>query len=126
MGSGAGIGAAAGFGAADADFDADRLAAERFGADRFAAFFFVVFFFATFSVFFLPADAAFFFFFPDFFFAFDFFAMIDLPILANDTEMVRPPRETSSVARRQTEHAQLDTVAERVPARVPRRNAAGG
>ena len=55
-----------------------------------AAFFFAAFFFgaALTTFFFLPAAAAFFFF-PGFFFAFafDFFAMIDLPILAS--QMIR-------------------------------------
>ncbi len=84
-GSGAGAGAAigAGFGAG---FGA---AAFRFGA----AFFFVTFFAFDLSVFFfLPAAAAFFFF-ADFFFAFAFFAMIDLPISLSIFTPCGPPQE---------------------------------
>src|ERR1700683_4680942 len=72
---GAGAGSAAGIGAGF------FTAALRLGA-AFLAFFFTAFFavfLATFSVFFFLAGAAFFFF-PGFFFAFDFFAMIVPPI----------------------------------------------
>jgi hypothetical protein len=76
---GAGAGSAAGIVGAGA-FGATL----RFGATFFAFFFaaFFVAFLATFSVFFFFLAGAAFFFFPDFFFALDFFAMIVLPIHA--------------------------------------------
>jgi hypothetical protein len=75
----------------------------RLGAAFFAAFFFVVFFALAFSIIFLRAGAAFFFF-PDFFFDFDLFAMIDLPIATN-TETVRLPAEAGTAPRRRTSPA---------------------
>ena len=76
--AGAGEGSAAGAGAGIAGFFAGAL---RFGAAFLAAFFgafFADFLAADFTVlFFLRAGAAFFF--PDFFFALDFFAMISPP-----------------------------------------------
>jgi hypothetical protein len=90
-GAGSGAGAGAGAAIAGAGFLAGDL---RFGAAFF--FVFLVDFFAAFSVFFLRAGAAFFFF-AVFFFAFAFFAMIDLPILAAKT--IGPPGETSIAPR---------------------------
>jgi hypothetical protein len=77
-GSGAGAGAAIGSGFDAAGFLAGAL---RFGAAFLAFFFGAAFFFADFTSFFFLLAGTAFFFFADFFFAFDFFAMIDLPIL---------------------------------------------
>ncbi len=82
---GAAAGSAAGVGAAG--FLAGAL---RLGAAFFTIFFGAAFF-ADFIVFFLRAGAAFFF--AGFFFAFDFFAMIVLPIFAANTKPRRPPWE---------------------------------
>jgi hypothetical protein len=89
-GAGSGAGAAiigAGFGAGGFLIGACLAGALCFGAAFFAFFFGAAFFFADFtSFFFLRAGAAFFFF-ADFFFAFAFFAMMDLPILATGLKL---------------------------------------
>jgi hypothetical protein len=94
-GAASAIGAGAGFGAAAALFGLLTAFFAAFLAGFFAAFLAVFFFAAAFNVFFLRAGAAFFFF-PDFIFALDFFAMIDLPIAATDPNTPAPPQRDHS------------------------------